>query len=248
MGATRFEFEYRFWVIGAIIGIGFALGAVDRVGFADFVLRLIEPGINPDSVRGTRIEQAIIGFGALLVFCAAFFRTWATAWLGADVVFDKHQHSEALTADGPYRHVRNPLYLANLPLIAGIGCLASRSGWAFMVVGMLVFVWRLILREEAGLQERLGDDYTRYAARVPRLWPSMRPRCPLSGRAPHWRQAFVGEILFWLMGVTLLVFAITINQTLLAVGFAASFAITLATGSYVRKRSAAPPPEASAGP
>ena len=59
--------------------------------------------------------------GAALVFVAALLRTWATAYLRTEIVHDAPQHAEALVADGPYRYVRNPLYLANLPLIAGVG-------------------------------------------------------------------------------------------------------------------------------
>ena len=117
MKATRFEFEQRFWIIGVIFGVGFWLYAIDRTPAAVGILRLIAPTLDPDSDVGNRAAQFVFGGGALLVFVAAFLRTWATAYLRTEVVHDAAQHSEALVADGPYRHVRNPLYLANLPLI-----------------------------------------------------------------------------------------------------------------------------------
>jgi protein-S-isoprenylcysteine O-methyltransferase Ste14 len=52
---------------------------------------------------------------------------------------DTAQHSEALVADGPFRYTRNPLYLANLPMAAGIGVLASRSGFIFLVLANWFF-------------------------------------------------------------------------------------------------------------
>jgi protein-S-isoprenylcysteine O-methyltransferase Ste14 len=60
-------------------------------------------------------------------------------------------HSELLVADGPYRHVRNPLYLGNVLQAFGIGLMASRLGFAFLTIANTIFMIRLILREEAGL-------------------------------------------------------------------------------------------------
>jgi hypothetical protein len=43
MRATKFEFDQRFWVIGALIVIAFRLGSVDRVNFAVGLLHWIAP-------------------------------------------------------------------------------------------------------------------------------------------------------------------------------------------------------------
>ena len=81
-----------------------------------------------------------IAIGALLVFAAAVLRTWASAYLRTEVVHDTSQHSKALVADGPFRFTRNPLYLANVPMAAGIGLLSSRLGWLFLVAANWLFV------------------------------------------------------------------------------------------------------------
>jgi protein-S-isoprenylcysteine O-methyltransferase Ste14 len=73
--------------------------------------------------------RIVIAAGALLVFLGAGLRTWGAAYLRTEVVHDTAQHSEALVADGPFRHTRNPLYLANLPMAAGIGVLAVARFW-----------------------------------------------------------------------------------------------------------------------
>ena len=153
MHASKFEFEQRFWLIGVIFGVGFWLYAIDRTNAVVGLLRVIAPSIDPNSDAGNRAAQIVFALGALLVFGAAFLRTWATAYLRTEVVHDAKQHSEALVADGPYRYVRNPLYLANLPLIAGVGFMASRLGWLVMILGMWTFMYRLIRREEDGLLE-----------------------------------------------------------------------------------------------
>jgi protein-S-isoprenylcysteine O-methyltransferase Ste14 len=139
--------------------------------------------------------RLIFGLGAMLVFFAAFLRTWATAYLRTEVVHDTDQHSHSLVADGPYRQVRNPWYLANLPMAVGIGVLASCLGWLFMVAAIWLFVYRLILREEDGLLRNQGEYYAEYLKAVPRLWPSFTPRVPPAGRTPRWGQSIAGEML-----------------------------------------------------
>jgi protein-S-isoprenylcysteine O-methyltransferase Ste14 len=216
MRATKFEFEQRFWVIGALIFIAFSLGSVDHVSFAVGLLRWIAPAIDHDSARGNFWLRLIFGSGALLIFLSALLRTWATAYLHTEVVHDVSQHSEALVADGPYRYVRNPLYLANLPMMAGIGVMASRLGWLFMVISVWLFVYRLIFREEDGLRQTQGES---------------------GGGQPRWGQAIAGEMIFWLFGVAVLCFAITLNIKLTGIVFAASFGFyLLVVGPLVKKR------------
>src|SRR6201987_3972866 len=127
----------------------------------------------PGSVDADRFARAAIAIGALLVFLSAALRTWGAAYLQTSVVHDTAQHSEALVADGPFRYVRNPLYLANLPMAAGIGVLASRAGFIFLVLANWIFVYRLIVREEKALQQSQGESYRAYCETVLRFWPSL---------------------------------------------------------------------------
>ena len=62
------------------------------------------------------------------VTLAGLLRTWAAAYLHSDVVHDLKLHSEKLVADGPYRFMRNPLYLGSLMLTIGIGCSPAGLG------------------------------------------------------------------------------------------------------------------------
>jgi len=234
--ASKFEFEYRFWIIGAFFGVAFGLYRFDHTNFAVAVLHWLAPAIDPDSARGVFWLRIIFGCGALSVFLAAVLRTWATAYLRAEIVHDASQHSEALVADGPYRYVRNPLYLANLPMAAGIGVLASRAGWVLLVVGIYFFVYRLILREEAGLLATQGESYRRYLAAVPRFWPALTPRVPAGGNKPHWGQAVAAEMFFWLLGAAVLSFALTLNFKLMWIVFGASFVVYFVAVWIIRKR------------
>lgn len=157
-------------------------------------------------------------------------RTWGAAYLRTAVVHDTAQHSEALVADGPFRYTRNPLYLGNLPMAAGIGVLASVSGFVFLLLANWIFVYRLIFREEEALRQTQRDSYRAYCEAVPRFWPSLRPRVAAGNHRPRWGQAFAGESFVWIFGVAELLVAITLRPltALIAfpLGFVAHFVIT----------------------
>jgi hypothetical protein len=104
---------------------------------------------------------------------------------------------DGVMADGPYRHVRNPLYLGTFVHTLALALLMPVSGAIFTVVMIGVVQVRLILGEEAFLTEKLGAAYTAYCALVPRLVPSLRARVAPAGVRPRWVQAVVAEIYMW---------------------------------------------------
>ena len=230
MHATRFEFERRFWIICAIYFSGFCLFDFDQISFIAALRHLIAPSIPRGQPQAATFARTVIGFGALLVFLAAALRTWGTAYLRTEVVHDTAQHSEKLVADGPFRYTRNPLYLASLLMAAGIGVLANRSGFVFLLLATWMFVYRLIFREEKFLLETQGQSYREYCKAVPRFWPALKPRIPSGNREPHWGQAFAGESFVWLFGAAELLIAVTLNPWIgvatFLLGFIAHFVIT----------------------
>ena len=226
--ATKFEFERRFWIICAFYFTGFSLSLFDHVGFITWLRGLF--GIPGNSAQAVTFARTVIVIGAALVFVAAALRTWGAAYLRTSIVHDTSQHSEAVVADGPFRYTRNPLYLASLLMAIGIGMLASRTGFAFLVLANWIFVYRLIFREEEALLGSQGDRYRSYYKSVPRFWPALRTRLAPSTRSPQWAQALAGETFIWLYGVAVLAIAITLNARLglllFAAGFLAHFTIT----------------------
>ena len=227
MRATKFEFEQRFWIITGIYFAAFALSAIDHKPFIVGLRHLIAPSIVRGSAEAETFARVVISAGALLVFLTAAIRTWGAAYLKTDVVHDTAQHSETLVADGPFRYARNPLYLANLPMAVGIGVLASRSGFIFLVLASWLFVYRLIFREEEALLRTQGESYRAYCRSVPRFWPSLKPRVPSGNLKPQWGQAFAGEIFVWFFGIAELGIAMTLSPrvgyALFALGFAGYF-------------------------
>ena len=209
MQATLWEFRHRWWIIVLIFAAAFLAYNLDPVnsGVA-FVRWLARHFGTPASENAYRL---VFFAGALLLFLAAFLRTSGTSYLKAEVMRDTRVHSERLVADGPYRYVRNPLYLGNILMSVGIGVLASRIGFLILSFGMTLFVMRLILREEAELLRSQGDSFRRYCAAVPRLLPSLRPRVPSGEILPHWGQAFRAELMCWLLALASAAYALTLN-------------------------------------
>jgi protein-S-isoprenylcysteine O-methyltransferase Ste14 len=212
MRATDFEFRNRFWLIGLIFAAAFLCYSIDHVNAAVALLGGIS-GSTPDLdiPRNRHALQAIIAVATLLVAASAAIRTWATAYLKSDVVHDANVRTEGLVADGPYRHVRNPLYLANMVMCLGMGMLASRLGLVVLIVLMLLFTYRLIGYEEGQLLGAQDERYAAYRAAVPRLWPSLLPRLPSGGTTPRWGQAWLGEAFFWGFAVAIAAFSVTLD-------------------------------------
>lgn len=79
-------------------------------------------------------------------------------------------------AVGPYRFVRNPMYLGGALLLAGYG-LTQRSGAILLLAAVLLGAAHLfVVRfEEPGLEERFGESYRAYCATTNR-WLPRRPR------------------------------------------------------------------------
>ncbi len=81
-----------------------------------------------------------------------------------------------LTTGGPYRFTRNPFYLANLLVDAGILLAIGRIEVAAVYVPLFAIVYHRTIRGEEAILERLfGDAYRNYRSSVPRFFPWKRP-------------------------------------------------------------------------
>jgi protein-S-isoprenylcysteine O-methyltransferase Ste14 len=211
MKATNWEFKNRAVMFGLIIALGFLFYFVDPQNASAALANRLAPrlGINADA-----LARILFALAAVVLIKAALLRTWASAYLHSDVVYAADIQTRALVADGPYRHVRNPLYLANLLMAIGMGAMASRVGFFVLLVAMLLFCYRLILREEAELRAVQGASYDEYQKAVPRLWPALRPRVPAGQGRANWAAGFKAESWYWGFAAALVVFAITLKTNL----------------------------------
>lgn len=119
-----------------------------------------------------RPQFATLVIGGTVAVCGLLVRAWASG----------HIHkNDTLAVSGPYAYSRNPLYLGTF--ILGVGfSIAAAGGWLlFGVLGglfaaLFLGIYLPVMRVEAlTLAELFGEDYKRYAAAVPLLFPRLMP-------------------------------------------------------------------------
>ena len=197
MNAGTFLFRFRMLIMACILFIGFwapwiqLLGVGSRISLLEWLaLELSRAGL----LRFTFATPVVIVCGALIAALGAVLRIWGSAWLGHGIVINSNMQAAALMADGPYRYVRNPLYLGLMCMIAAMSLIMSASGALFVLIVVPLLMLALIRGEEAFLAGQIGEPYRVYLSAVPRLFPRLRTPLASSGNQPHWVQALLSEI------------------------------------------------------
>src|ERR1700734_93836 len=134
MGATNWEFKNRALVFGLVFGLAFSAYAIDPQNSTAALANWLEATLRGDA---NLVARLLFALATVLLVVAALIRTWASSYLNANVVYAAELKTASLVADGPYRHMRNPLYFANLLLAIGLGAIMSRIGFFVAVVAML---------------------------------------------------------------------------------------------------------------
>ena len=197
MGATKIEFRLRMLIVVVLVSLGFWAPWIERWDIGRrttllewLALELSRSGVVPFAVAA----PMVIVLAALLAGIGAWLRVWGTAWLSPEVMLHGQMQARGVLADGPYRYVRNPLYLGAWFMMAGMGFLMPVSGALFSLATVVLFQFRLILGEERFLRAQLGKAYLEYKRAVPRLIPRLRTELKPTGQRPHWPHAILAEI------------------------------------------------------
>lgn len=231
--ASDLEFRFRFWIFAAIYWAGFSAYAFDHKNAGHMIAQFL--GHLRGAAHNTLDHHMVFAVAASLAVLASSIRTWATAYLGPEVMVSMRFQTSRLVADGPYRCVRNPLYLGDILFAVGMGLMASRFGFALLVICKTVFECRLISREEVELEAVQGNFYRAYRAMVPRLLPSLYPRVPSARKVPNYAGGALGELFFWAFTASLVVFAVTLDQRMYLWALGAAF-VVYALSMFVIKR------------
>ena len=200
MKGTRFEFRFRIVIFTAIFFLGYwAPWERYLSGGRTFTTwyTLANVGMRSGGMNFLDASVLVAVLASVCALAGAVLRTWGTAYLTSGVVLAKDMQALQVMADGPFRYMRNPLYLGTLLNAAALTILMPPTGAIFTLVAVVVFQLRLIGGEEAHLTEELGTPYLEYLSKVPRLLPRLRARVAASGAQPRWGQAFVGELYMW---------------------------------------------------
>jgi protein-S-isoprenylcysteine O-methyltransferase Ste14 len=76
-------------------------------------------------------------------------------------------------AVGPYRWVRNPMYLGAIAVLGGAGLAIGSVSVLFLALAFWLLTHGLVVfYEEPVLEARFGESYARYKSTVNRWWPS----------------------------------------------------------------------------
>lgn len=111
--------------------------------------------------------------GPSIMILGLVIRIWATKHIGKRIRRKyKEGRRRLLILTGPYRLVRNPLYIGNIVAMIGL-CLLSELVW-FMPIAFTYFflLYSLVVRyEEYKLSVLFGREYSVYRRTVPRWIP-----------------------------------------------------------------------------
>jgi protein-S-isoprenylcysteine O-methyltransferase Ste14 len=100
--------------------------------------------------------------------CGAASRTLGKQWAYGARVIEGHE----LITQGPYAHVRNPIYLGMFGMIVATGLVMGR--WWMAIIGAGIFLAGTAIRirmEEKLLRETFRGAFEDYALRVPAFFP-----------------------------------------------------------------------------
>lgn len=198
MKATAIEFRLRMIIQIVIVAVGLWAPWIEpwnlklRIATLEWLaLAIGRTGL----LTFTVAVPVVIVFGILLAAMGAWLRVWGAACLGYTVVHHAQMQAGAVMMAGPYRYVRNPLYLGGWFMMAAISLFFTPSGALFMLVLVGIFYLRLILAEEAHLASKLGELYQEYLRAVPRIIPRFRVSTPPVVAKPRWLTAVLTEVL-----------------------------------------------------
>lgn len=155
-----------------------ALRGLVYAGFFVWLWWWVITAVRPlDERIGLTVPAAAGPVGLVLAFLGGLLAlkcviSFAVVGVGTPAPFDAPRR---FVASGPYRWVRNPMYLGALLVIIGVG-LYLQSPSALLVAVFFVLVAHLfvLVYEEPALESAFGDDYRRYKAKVNR-WLPRRP-------------------------------------------------------------------------
>lgn len=157
--------------------------------------------------------------GIALAFLGESLRVWAAGYL---------VKTKELITGGPYRFVRNPLYLGRLLILSGVAVAAPPDAgtglprWAnlaFLGVGAAIFFFFYLPRKERTEPRRLeklhGDPYRRYFEAVPSIVPRLTPYDEPRG-AWKWANFGKNEEIFMVLFLSAFFAVVAYHSTLFA--------------------------------
>jgi protein-S-isoprenylcysteine O-methyltransferase Ste14 len=129
-------------------------------------------------IIGSTFSTIHVALGTIGILLGLLLRLWTVGYIGVESRVIKKATAPRLCTGGPYRLIRNPLYLANMAIYLGFAGLSNTlSPWLPLFVLVIYgFIYSMIVRyEEDILCHTWQNAYKDYARLVPRWIPTGRP-------------------------------------------------------------------------
>jgi protein-S-isoprenylcysteine O-methyltransferase Ste14 len=137
--------------------------------------------MKPDGASVLAVRPDAIGWLAGGIFVAGLaLHVWSNVSLARG-----ERQASPLVMDGPFRYVRNPIYLAGITMLLGAGLLYPTWQPNDLVLPLLLIAYfhlAVVRIEEPALRQHFGPTYEQYCRRVPRWFPA--PTSPSPRRPP----------------------------------------------------------------
>jgi protein-S-isoprenylcysteine O-methyltransferase Ste14 len=152
----------------AVRGVIYALGFIFLWGWFAVSVRRYDAMFHftmPSGLRLVGIILALVGI-ILAAMCVA---TFATRGRGTPAPFDAPR---VFVATGPYRYVRNPMYVGAFGVLLGSGLTWQSPSIVLLAFGALLLAHIFVLvYEEPTLTDKFGESYLLYKGSVNRWIP-----------------------------------------------------------------------------
>lgn len=155
------------------------------------------------------LEMVTAVIALAVVVLAEGLRIWAVGCAGSATRTRGDTIPELVVA-GPFRFVRNPLYIANIAMYTATAVL-----FGFNTLAVVVFVYSaiqyhfIVAFEEDRLRNTFGPSYAKYLERVPRWIPKLGSPAPSTQHAFSLNRALKSErSTFHAMGAMAILYAL----------------------------------------
>ncbi len=126
--------------------------------------------IKPENLIASYLCFGLSVIGMIVRFIVIGFVPKATSGRNTS----EGQVAETVNSKGIYSLVRHPLYLGNYFMWLGIFVYVGNV-WFIIVSSLLYWVYyeRIMFAEEFFMRNKFGEQYTKWAAKVPAFWPKL---------------------------------------------------------------------------
>lgn len=121
----------------------------------------------------TKVSATI---GTMIIICGEVLRIYSVSFIGSISRTRSDNLGSRLVTSGPFRYVRNPLYVGNFLITFGFAFYSAEPVFVALATALFAFQYFNIVRyEETLLRVRFGEDFDRYCQEVPAWFPSRLP-------------------------------------------------------------------------